>query len=71
MGKASPRPKVLISASAVGYYGPRDDEVMSEASPSGSGFLAALCREWEQTALSAEALGGARGGLASRYRVGA
>ena len=40
-------PKVLICASAIGYYGNRSDEVLTEESCSGSGFLAEVCREWE------------------------
>jgi uncharacterized protein (TIGR01777 family) len=41
------KPSVLISASAVGYYGNRGDELLDEASPPGSGFLAKVCQEWE------------------------
>jgi uncharacterized protein len=40
-------PKVFISASAVGYYGDRADEVLTEQSPPGSNFLAGVCHEWE------------------------
>ncbi|MHB8654181.1 MAG: TIGR01777 family oxidoreductase [Terriglobia bacterium] len=40
-------PKVFISTSAVGYYGDRADEVLTEQSPPGSNFLAGVCREWE------------------------
>ena len=40
-------PKALICASAIGYYGDRGDETLTEESPSGTGFLAGLCREWE------------------------
>lgn len=40
-------PKVLISASAVGYYGDRGDETLTEESPPGSKFLAGVCSEWE------------------------
>jgi len=40
-------PQVLVSASAVGYYGDRGDETLNEASPSGSGFLAEVGRAWE------------------------
>lgn len=43
-------PKALISASAVGYYGPHGDEPVTERTLPGSGFLAALCVEWEQEA---------------------
>ena len=44
------RPRVLITASAIGYYGDRRDEVLREESSSGSGFLAEVCREWEAAA---------------------
>ncbi|HTX53150.1 MAG TPA: TIGR01777 family oxidoreductase [Candidatus Baltobacteraceae bacterium] len=40
-------PRILLSASAVGFYGNRGDEILTEASPGGTGFLAAVCREWE------------------------
>lgn len=50
------RPSVLISASAVGYYGPRGEEVVTESSPPGHDFAASLCREWEAAACRAEAL---------------
>jgi hypothetical protein len=51
------RPKVLVSASAVGYYGDRGDQIIEESSPPGRDFLADVCREWEQEALAAEQLG--------------
>ncbi len=51
-------PKVMVSASAVGYYGDRGDEVLTEESPSGTGFLAGVCREWETAAEPAR-----RGGI--------
>ncbi|MGE0822094.1 MAG: TIGR01777 family oxidoreductase [Candidatus Binatia bacterium] len=41
------RPQVFISASAVGYYGDRGDQVVTEESESGEGFLAEVCRQWE------------------------
>ncbi|MBI2955858.1 MAG: TIGR01777 family protein [Acidobacteria bacterium] len=44
---ASPPPKVLVCASAVGYYGDRGEEVLREESPPGRGFLADVCQEWE------------------------
>ncbi len=51
------KPSVLISASAVGYYGARGDDVLVETSPPGAGFLADVCRDWEREAIAAEALG--------------
>jgi uncharacterized protein (TIGR01777 family) len=47
-------PRVLISASAVGYYGDRGDEMLTESSGPGSGFLAELCARWEEAAVRAE-----------------
>jgi uncharacterized protein (TIGR01777 family) len=54
---ASERPRVLVNASAVGIYGDRGEEVLDEHSLAGGGYLADLCREWEEAALEAEALG--------------
>ena len=51
------RPRVLVNASAVGIYGDRGDEVLTEASAPGGGYLAELCREWEAEAARAEELG--------------
>jgi uncharacterized protein len=47
------KPKVLVSASAVGYYGPRDATEMYEDSPAGNDFLAKVCAQWEKEALRA------------------
>jgi uncharacterized protein (TIGR01777 family) len=47
LAKLAKPPKVLISASASGYYGDRADTVLREDSGSGTGFLAEVCREWE------------------------
>ena len=41
------KPKVFVSASAVGFYGDRGDEVLTETSQAGKGFLAEVCQEWE------------------------
>jgi uncharacterized protein (TIGR01777 family) len=57
IGATTPRPTVLVNASAIGYYGPRGDESLDETSPPGTGFLADVCRAWESEALRAEALG--------------
>jgi uncharacterized protein (TIGR01777 family) len=46
-------PPVFVSGSAVGYYGPRGDEVVTEETPAGSDFLAAVCRQWEAEAMLA------------------
>jgi len=51
------RPSLLINASAVGYYGPCGDEVITEDSPPGSDFLANVCVKWEEAAKNAETLG--------------
>jgi uncharacterized protein (TIGR01777 family) len=47
-------PKVLINASAVGYYGPRQDEKISESEGPGQGFLAEVCQKWEAEAYKVE-----------------
>ena len=79
-------PAVLVSGSAVGYYGPHGGEVVSEATPPGSDFLAALCVEWEReaeqasattrvalirTGLVLDAAGGALGRMLTPFRLGA
>ena len=55
--KAKVKPKFLISSSAVGYYGPHGDEMITEDSAPGNGFLAQLCVNWEAEANKAKALG--------------
>ncbi len=52
-----PRPAVLVSASAVGYYGDRGSEDLDEGTPPGQGFLARLCADWEGAAGRAGRLG--------------
>src|SRR5437588_5462922 len=49
--------KVLVNASAIGYYGPRSDEELDENSPPGDDFLAHICIDWEKAARAAEAHG--------------
>ena len=50
-------PRVLVCASAIGFYGDRGDEVLDEAAGPGSGFLADVCRQWEEAAQPARAAG--------------
>jgi len=50
-------PAVLISASAVGFYGNRGDEILDEDSPAGQGFFPELCTEWESATRPAEDAG--------------
>jgi len=57
LARLGPRPKVLVSASAVGYYGNRGDELLTEESAPGDGFLARLVQEWEKEARRAEEFG--------------
>lgn len=57
IGSLYRRPKVLISASAVGYYGDRGDEVLHERSSPGDDFLSGVCRAWEDAAVAVEAHG--------------
>jgi len=57
LGKLQRIPPVLISASAVGYYGNRGDQVLTEDSGSGGGFLAEVCRLWEEATGPAEKAG--------------
>jgi len=54
IAEARPRPKTLISGSAVGYYGDRGSEVLRESSPGSTDFLAHLCQDWEAAARLAE-----------------
>ena len=54
---ADERPKVLVNASAVGIYGDRGDEILTETSRRGTGYLADLCHDWEHAAQDAESLG--------------
>lgn len=53
IGKLNHKPSVLVSASAIGYYGDRGDEILIEPSPPGQGFLAELCVKWEREAFRA------------------
>ncbi|HTP86391.1 MAG TPA: TIGR01777 family oxidoreductase [Bryobacteraceae bacterium] len=57
IGELARKPAVLVSGSAIGFYGERGDEVLTEASAPGEGFLADVAREWESAADGAAALG--------------
>jgi uncharacterized protein (TIGR01777 family) len=57
MARADARPAVLVSASAIGYYGDRGDEILTEASRPGQGILADVTRAWEAEARRATARG--------------
>jgi uncharacterized protein (TIGR01777 family) len=87
IGRAEPRPRVLVSASAVGYYGDRGDEELTEASSPAHDFLADVCVAWEEEARAAEkhgtrvvtartgivlgAGGGALGKMLTPFKLGA
>src|ERR1700726_2368029 len=53
LARAEDKPKVFICGSAIGYYGNRGDETLQEGSAPGTGFLAEVCREWEEAAAPA------------------
>lgn len=55
--KASRRPRVMVQASAIGFYGDGGDEDITEDSPKGEGFLADVCEEWETAASEVRACG--------------
>jgi uncharacterized protein len=53
IAQCSRPPRVFVSASGVGYYGPRDDEPVIESTPAGTDFFGRLCTDWEQEARTA------------------
>jgi uncharacterized protein len=57
LAAASQRPRVLVSASAIGYYGDRGEEILREDGAAGVGFLPEVCREWEAAAVPATKAG--------------
>ena len=57
IGSLKHKPRVLVSASATGYYGDRGDEVLTETSAPGTDFLADVCVQWEREALRAREFG--------------
>mgnify|MGYP003582577688 CR=1 FL=1 len=56
MARQAARPRVLVSGSAIGYYGPRDDVALDESAAPGDDFAARLCLDWETEAMQAESL---------------
>ncbi|MCA9035029.1 MAG: TIGR01777 family oxidoreductase [Planctomycetaceae bacterium] len=57
LSKLKHRPRTLVCASAIGYYGDRGDAALTEDASAGNGFLPDLCRDWEAEAIKAEELG--------------
>jgi uncharacterized protein len=57
LARIEKKPRVFISGSAIGFYGDRGDNVMTEASPAGDTFLAEVCKEWEAESRRAEDMG--------------
>jgi uncharacterized protein (TIGR01777 family) len=57
LAKAQRKPSFLLNASAVGYYGPHGDEIVTEETAAGTDFLSSLCRVWEEEAQGAESMG--------------
>lgn len=57
IGKAHARPSVLVSSSAIGYYGDTGETLVDESAGAGSGFLAEVARGWEHEAMRAESFG--------------
>ncbi|HVJ66415.1 MAG TPA: TIGR01777 family oxidoreductase [Caulifigura sp.] len=53
IAKAAHKPEVFVSASAIGFYGDRGSEALSESSAPGEGFLVDVCRQWEAAAMRA------------------
>jgi uncharacterized protein len=86
LARAEEKPKVFVCGSAIGYYGNRDDELLSEESPPGTGFLAQVCQEWEdatkpavqadirtahiRTGIVLSAKGGALGAMLLPFKLG-
>lgn len=57
LASLSPRPRVLVSASAIGYYGIAPEGILHEDAPAADSFLASVCKEWEQATATATAAG--------------
>ena len=54
---AAVKPRVLVSASAIGFYGDTGDQIVDESCPAGTGFLAEVAQAWEAEAVKAQAMG--------------
>jgi uncharacterized protein len=86
LAQAEAKPRVLVCASAIGFYGNRGDEILREESPAGQGFLPEVCREWEDASriatdagirtvntrigLMLSARGGALGNMLKPFKLG-
>lgn len=57
LAKRKQKPPVFISASAIGFYGPRDEQLCDESTESGDGFLAEIARQWESATVPAQTAG--------------
>lgn len=57
ISKLRTRPRVLVAGSAIGYYGDRGDDILTEAAPPGKDFLAGVCVDWERESLRAREYG--------------
>lgn len=57
IGKSKTPPEVMVSASAVGYYGDRGDDILDNSEPAGDGFLSKVCKDWEAAAREVETHG--------------
>jgi uncharacterized protein len=57
LGQMKRKPRLFVGASAIGYYGDRGDEILTESSMAGNDFLALLARDWEAEAMRAESIG--------------
>jgi uncharacterized protein (TIGR01777 family) len=57
INKAKKKPRLLIQSSATGYYGNNNIDTLIEETPAGSGFLADVCQQWEQSTLDVESMG--------------
>lgn len=57
LARSEPKPSAFVCASAIGFYGSRDNELLDENSPAGNGFLPEVCKKWEAAARPAEEAG--------------